>query len=353
MPRPIVLGGMHIALTLSFVTLSFHAFASRPKAVAAVDAGVKVEQKIAYLGSPNNIKLSNGTVELVLATDYGPRIMRYALAGAPEEGNVFATIPPDKPNLKTELGDWFIRGGHRLWHAPEAVPRSYVPDDSPVEVKFDGATVKLIQPVEKVTHIQKEVWITLDPQGSHVTVLHKLTNKGLFTVTMSCWAMSAMNKGGIAILPQEPYQSHDDEVRPARSMTVWGYTDLTDPRWMIGKSVITLTQNPDITTSQKIGILNKQGWSAYFHAGALFVKRFAYEKGKEYPDLGCNNETYADGVFLELETLGPLEKVDPGQAISFQEDWWLYKNIDIGNGEAGIAAALQPILTQTSHKPGN
>ena len=109
-------------------------------------------------------------------------------------------------------------------------------------------------------------------------------------------------------------------------------------------------RGPDIASSQKIGILNRQGWSAYFHSGSLFVKRFSYEKGKEYPDLGCNNEIYTDGTFLELETLGPLEKVEPGQSITYQEDWWLFKNIDIGNGETGIAAAIQPILTETSRR---
>jgi hypothetical protein len=316
--------------------------------LAAHAQNVKIEEKVPYLDSPNNIRMSNGTVELILATDYGPRIMRYAPAGSGNDDNVFATIPPTKPNLHTDLGDWFIRGGHRLWHAPEAVPRSYVPDNTPIQYQIDGSTVKLIQPVEAPTQIQKEIWVTLDPQGSHVTVVHRLTNKGLFPVEMSCWAMSAMNKGGKSILPQEPYQSHDEEVRPARSMTFWGYTNLTDPRWMIGKSFITLTQDPNIKESQKIGILNRQGWAAYARNGELFFKRFPYDKTKTYPDLGCNAETYTDNTFLELESLGPLETVAPGETLIYTENWWLFKNVDLGNGEAGIAAALQPILTETA-----
>lgn len=316
--------------------------------LASAQGEVKIEQKVPYLNAPNNIRLSNGTVELILATDYGPRIMRYAFVGSGEDGNIFATIPPVKPNLHTDLGDWFIRGGHRLWHAPEEIPRSYVPDDAPIQAQIEGNTIKLIQPVEKVTNIQKEIWVTLEPQGTHVTVTHRLTNKGLWTVEMACWAMSAMNRGGKAILPQEPYQSHDEEVRPARTMTLWGYTNLTDPRWMIGKSFITLTQDPNIKESQKVGILNRLGWSAYARNRQLFLKRFPYEKGKTYPDMGCNNETYTDGTFLELETLGPMEKVEPGQTITQTEDWWLYKNVDLGNGEAGIAAALQPLLTETA-----
>ena len=89
---------------------------------AARAQNIKVEQKVDYLGSPNNIRISNGTVELIIATDYGPRVMRYALAGSGPDDNVFATIPG--VTVKSELGDWYIRGGHRLWHAPEGMPRS-------------------------------------------------------------------------------------------------------------------------------------------------------------------------------------------------------------------------------------
>jgi hypothetical protein len=179
-------------------------------------------------------------------------------------------------------------------------------------------------------------------------VLHKLTNKGLFPIEMACWAMSVMNKGGIAIIPQEPYQSHDDALQPARPMVLWSYTNLTDPRWMFGQKYLTLRQDPDIKEPQKVGILNRQGWAAYLRKNILLLKRFAFDSDKRYPDYDCNNEAYADANFLELETLGPLEKVEPGSSIIHREDWWLYKGVDVGNGEAGIAAALQPILADTS-----
>jgi hypothetical protein len=274
--------------------------------------------------------------------------MRFALAGGTDDDNVFATLPD--VGVKTALGQWNIRGGHRFWHAPEAMPRTYVPDNDAVTAVLDGNTVKLTQAVEPETHMQKEIWVTLDPQTSHVTVLHRLTNKGLFAVDMACWGLSAMNKGGTAVLPQEPYQSHDDELQPVRPMVLWGYTNLTDPRWMFGKAFLTLRQDVNVKEPQKIGIQNRQGWAAFSHNGSLFLKRFAYEKRKSYPDFGCNNEAYTNDQFLELETLGPMEHVEPGQTITHQEDWWLYKNVDLGNGEAGIAAAMQPILLDTAKK---
>ncbi len=309
--------------------------------------GVKIEQKVAYLGSPNNIKLSNGNVELLIATDYGPRIMRYAIADSKDDDNVFATMPPDKPTLHTEYGDWFIRGGHRLWHSPEAVPRTYEIDNDPIQAVIEGNTIKLIQPLEKHTQILKEIWVTLDPTGSRVTLMHRLTNKGSFAVEMSGWAMSAMNKGGKAILPQEPFVSHDKVKLPARPVVLWPYTNMKDPRWMFGTNFITLQQDVNNNDSQKLGVFDTLGWAGYSHSGALFLKRYSVDKSKAYPDYNSNTEIYTDGGFLELETLSPLQQVAPGETLTHTERWWLFNKVDLGSGETGIAAALQPILSQT------
>ena len=322
--------------------------AAAGKAAQPPAPALKVEEKVSYAGAEGCIRISNEAAELIIATQYGPRILRYAPAGGKETDNLFGIVP--EVTLKTDLGQWYIRGGHRLWHAPEGKPRSYVPDNEPVQVVREGDTFRLIQPVEKATGIEKEIDVTLDPNGSHVTVLHKLTNRGLFAADMACWAMSVMGKGGMAIVPQEPYQSHDDALLPARPLVLWPYTNLTDPRWQIGQKYITLRQDPDQKESQKVGVLNRQGWAAYYRSGLLFFKRFACDAEKAYPDFNSNNEIYTDGAILELETLGTLERVQPGATITHREDWWLYKSVDIGNGEAGLAAALQPILSETAKK---
>ena len=64
----------------------------------------------------------------------------------------------------------------------------------------------------------KEMTVTLDEQGTGVTVLHRLANRGLWDVDVSPWALTIMNGGGEVILPQEPCRSHDDYLLPARPM---------------------------------------------------------------------------------------------------------------------------------------
>jgi len=297
-------------------------------------------EKAQYLNFPNCQKLSNGSVEVVVTTDVGPRVIRY---GFPGGENILGECPDAK--VETELGVWRPYGGHRLWHAPEAMPRSYVPDDQPVEFECpDQLSIRLRQAVEGPTGIRKELEVSLEEEGTEVRILHRLTNEGLWKVELAPWALTIMNGGGTVIIPQEPYISHDDYLLPARPMVLWHYTDLTDPRFAIGKRFLRLSTDENLEEPQKIGVANKQGWAAYYRKGTLFIKTFAYEDGLTYPDCGCNCETYTAGSFIELESVGPMHELEPGECAEYVETWFLFSDIALGESEESIERALEPVL---------
>ena len=77
-----------------------------------VRAAVKIE-KTPYQGWPNCYRISNGTVELIVTSDVGPRIMRY---GFPGGQNLFKEF--EKQLGKTGEKEYQLRGGHRVWVAP-------------------------------------------------------------------------------------------------------------------------------------------------------------------------------------------------------------------------------------------
>jgi hypothetical protein len=296
--------------------------------------------KVNYLGQPNCYRLSNGTVEAIVTTAVGPRILRYGFVGGE---NILGEYPDLK--VTSELGEWSVYGGHRLWTAPEAIPRTYSPDSLPVEFEIDGdRSIRLLQPVEPKTGIRKEMRVTLSAAGSQVTVHHKITNQGLWGVELAPWAVTIMRYGGMTILPQEPFRSHDDYLLPARPITLWHYTDLSDPGWTLGKKFIRLQTDDKIEAPQKIGIANKQGWAGYWRNETLFLKRIRFQDGAHYPDFGSNVETYTAGAFVELETLGPLERLEPGQSAEHTEEWSLHANVDIGDSESTLESALAPIV---------
>jgi hypothetical protein len=300
-------------------------------------------EKVSYAGWPNCIKLSNGRIELIATTEVGPRIMRFGFVGGQNLLNEY------KDQIgKTGGDEWRIYGGHRLWHAPEHAVRTYSLDNSPIKHKWDGKTLTLTQDVEPETGIVKEIEITLNSKADHVKVLHRLINKNMWDIEASCWAMSVMAQGGRLILPQEPFGPHPEFLLPARPLVMWQYTDMSDPRWIWGTKYIQLKQNPRVSKKQKAGILNKQGWGAYYLKGELFIKQYPYIPGATYPDMGCNTETFTNDEMLEFETLGPLVKIPAdGAKIEHVECWSLFK-VRVGESESEIDRKVLPLVKKAT-----
>jgi hypothetical protein len=96
-----------------------------------------------------------------------------------------------------------------------------------------------------------------------------------------------------------------------------------------------------------MGMTNKQGWAAYWREQTLFIKRAAYIEGAAYPDYGSNFETYTAGAFIEVETLAPLQRLEPGAHADHTERWFLFRNVNVGSTEEDLEKALSPLLAQT------
>jgi hypothetical protein len=145
-----------------------------------------------------------------------------------------------------------------------------------------------------------------------------------------------MEVGGAAILPLPPRGSHSENLVPANSLSMWAYTDMADPRWMWGRNYIMLRQDPKAHYPQKIGAMVPDGWIAYARGGHLFVKKVTYEAGAVYPDFGCSMETFTNNQILEVESLSPITRLEPGGIVEHVEDWYLYKDVPLPQNEEEI-----------------
>ena len=277
--------------------------------------------KTNYLGLPNCLRLANETVELIVTTDVGPRILKYALIGGE---NILGEHP--HAAIQTRLGEWKPRGGHRLWIAPENMPDSYAPDNSPIEFTIDeqSSSVILTQAVEAATNTQKIIGIKLSEKNSQIEITHKIVNQGAQEIELAAWALTIMRGGGVCIVPNEQFAPYSHEtLLPIRNLAVWSYTDFTDPRWQFEKNEIRLKVDEKLENPQKIGVLNKQGWTAYEWQNLRFTKHFEFDETAIYPDLNSNVELYTAGSFVEVETLSPLVKLQPGETVTHVERWEL------------------------------
>ncbi len=281
-------------------------------------------QKVEYKGWKDCYRISNGEVELIVTGDVGPRVIRYAFVGG---HNIFKEFPDQlgKSGEKT----FEPRGGDRVWMAPEDPIASWAPDNVPVTVQITPTGVIAREPVEPLTHLQKEIEVSLAPTGTQVTVSHRITNRGLFTIEFAPWALTQMAQGGMVISGFPPRGTHDQALAATNPLTMWAYTNLADPRWKFTRKYLTLRQDPHVSDAQKLGLFNPNTWAAYLLNGEMFVKRTTADPHATYPDFGCSFETFTNDQFLEVETLGPLAKVAPGKTVQLVEHWGLFKNVNL------------------------
>ena len=301
---------------------------------------MKFQENFKYGSWRKCIYLANSEVEMVITTEVGPRIIRFTFLG---EENVLGEI--EEQRGKVGGNEWLMYGGHRLWHAPEVIPRTYFPDNKPVNYQWNGRILKLTQDMEDTTKIQKEIEITFG-SNNNITILHRLINRNPWEIETAPWAITVMAKNGRAIIPQEPYEIPEKNLLPVRPLVLWSYTKMSDPRFIWGDKFIQVKQDPGAKSSQKIGVLNSLGWIAYNVGNHLFIKRYNFNLDLRYPDFGVNTEVYTNPDILEMETLGSLERVAPSGSIEHVENWFLFKE-KISEDEDSIEKKLIPIIKKT------
>lgn len=285
----------------------------------------------APFGGHDCAKVENEALALWVTTDVGPRILGLALRGGE---NLFAELPGVTFPCPG-VGEYAVRGGHRLWYAPEDPPQTYLPDDDPVSIVRTERGIVVTQPAEAQTGIQKSMGISLPGKEARVVVEHRLDNCGIRPLELAPWAITQLKPGGTAILPQASGPADEYGVLPNRHITLWPYTAVDSPHMTWGSRYI-LVQATMAAGAWKIGFPNPAGWLGYVLDDTLFVKQAAYDPEAAYPDRGSSSECYCNHRFLELETLGPCIALQPGQSVTHRETWAIYPGVAFRPDERGV-----------------
>ena len=298
-------------------------------------------------GWSKNLRLFNDSIELIITLEVGPRIISFR----PLNGkNIFKVVADQRG--KSQETDWKIRGGHRLWTAPEDFDRTvdgrsltYVLDNSPVSHQIEGEhRVRVSHETSQPAKIHREMVVTLDAAGSRVQVEHHLTNRGDSPLEFAPWALSVMAEGGYAIIPRPPIGAHPQDFLPNQSMIIWPFTDLSDGRLRLGRRVTKLTQSAG--PPLKFGLRHAEKWVGYLRGEELFLKTIPLIEDAIYPDKGSNFETFTNQEFLELESLGPFGEVPGGQTVIHVERWAVFSGVTLPDveDEEVLLKAMEPYV---------
>jgi hypothetical protein len=138
-------------------------------------------------------------------------------------------------------------------------------------------------------------------------------------VELAPWTITQFRLGGTVILPMPVGNVDEAGLLPNRQLSLWPYARINDPRLQLGDEFILF--KAEALPPFKLGYFNPHGWLAYWVDGVLFKKTFGAQAGATYPDNNSNAELYCNNEFVELESLSPLIKLNPGESVDHMEQW--------------------------------
>jgi len=262
-----------------------------------------------------------GVASASVAMNAGPRILSYSTPN----GVDFLASLPDLAIQDAPDGPYRFLGGHRLWRAPEVPSITYQRDDTAVAISQQDHGVELSGAADR-DGVTKRVSIRQSDEYTYIR--HTLVNEGSRPIRTAPWAITQMALGGIAVLPlaDEPTDSY--ALQPNRNLVLWPYTDLCAPEFGFDPGRITV-EGTTRESVAKIGQPNRRGWIAYVLGSQVFVKwAKIHDDDAAYADLGASSQCYRNEHFVELETLGPLVDLQPGQEATHVEAWSIVELAD-------------------------
>lgn len=274
------------------------------------------------------VEISNGKSDVVITKELGPRIIRVGLVG--KENVLFNDLERTNVTYDKSMDEhfykgakWINYGGHRLWVSPEKMPDTYFPDDKPVEVELieNGALFRQVPQKENGVACSYSVQMS---ENGEITVKHYVENISNEEKRLSPWAITVLNKGGLEIMPNNVLNT---ELLPNRRIVAWPYTNLADERLYLGKDYITLQQDQTKDSAFKLGLDLHQGTALYAYKNTVFVKKYEHKMDKEYDDFGVSFETYTNANILEMETIGTVHYLKPGEVATHEEKWAVFENV--------------------------
>lgn len=276
--------------------------------------------------------LGAGGPRVAVTTDVGPRVLSITLPDGTGEG-LLASLPAltiDTPGQAS----FRMYGGHRLWAAPEVPSTTYLPDDHPPTVTQASDSVACSE--LQASGLRKTM--RLAPGAESVVIDHVLANESTEPVRVSPWAITMLTPGGEAWLPRWMDPLDPGGFQANGALVLWPYTRFGDQRLVCGDPIIRVLAVAGSEGRVKVGLQGRPGWAAYRRGDSVLVKRVAWLEGEAYPDMDASIQCYSCGDFIELETLGPLVTLAPGESTTHRETWTLAR--------VDAASAMEDVLGQ-------
>lgn len=264
--------------------------------------------------------LETENVTVIASLEFGPRILYYSLKG--EENILFEDINRDFSLNVEGYGIWYTYGGHRLWRSPEIVPETYYPDNGRVNAEIKNDKVILsAEPTPFGTQYTIEISFNDDETLNVKNIINNVSDKPL---KFAPWSITGLAAGGTEYID---LNTEDTGYLPNRTVVLWPYSSVKDNRFNLEDGKASLKMDPSVPEAFKVGFNVVSGQAKYVCGNQTYIKKFdKYDSELNYPDFGCNFETYTNGKFIECEIVGDEREYAPGESAVINEVWEITKN---------------------------
>ncbi|MBP7140430.1 MAG: hypothetical protein KBA71_00870 [Opitutaceae bacterium] len=274
---------------------------------------------ISHGGEEGCLELRNSTTRVVLGPQRGGRVLSYRLRD--DEALQQAPADPKRADVRPSM----LPGG-RFDVGPEnGLPPHPVLWSGAWRAEATGVRAgRLTSEIDPATGLQLVRDFVLAPDSSRLRCTQTMINRGASPRVTFHWSRTFAPPGGTCVVPLNP-----------ESRYPLGYVVFS------GKNTIDFQPEPDAAVESRDGQLliraqprfrkfaidAVEGWLAYVQPGGLvFAKRFPVYADRVYGEIAGNSVSiwYNEAIAVEIEPIGPRERLTPGERASFTEEWSLH-----------------------------
>ncbi|MGH7943395.1 MAG: hypothetical protein ACREF9_00070 [Opitutaceae bacterium] len=306
---------------------------------SAAPQGARLVRENGYDGC---IELSNVVTRVVLDPNLGGRVLRYQLEGA----EVLFQDPSEDGVIYQPGGRSVLPSAGRFDIGPETTlprhPTLYVGRWTG-EITGDRAA-RLTSQRDPALDLVLTREFKLAAQGSHLVCTQTIRNVGRESRRVFHWSRTLAAPGGICFVPlnsrsryPQGYAVYAPGSRSGRVGAAIDFRPESEPNIRVREGLLEFLGPP---ANPKYAIDPDAGWMAYLTRNhLLFVKKFPVYPDRVYGEIAANSACiYYHPKFCELEPIGPVEELAPGQSASFTEEWWLHEFAFPEDRQSNLAA---------------
>jgi hypothetical protein len=293
-----------------------------PETKAADAAATRVD-RIDFQGWKNAWRLTNEQVEVVVVPQIG-RVMSFKFKDG--ENVLWSDRTLDGKQGDATGAAWINFGGDKTWPAPEAEWGHYTKrsrwmpppafDALPVTARIDGNQVILTSPIDPFYGVRTIRRVSLQPGAAVMEIETTYERVSGEPSRIAIWVITQFNEP-VAVYVPIPETSQFQNGHFIFGEKPW-------PQLTIVDHMLRVPRDP--ATAHKLG--SDADRMLWVDGTTMCLVSASRVPGAEYPDRGASVEVYTNPdpkTYVELETLGPLVQMSPGDRIQHTTTYTLLR----------------------------